>query len=215
VFVVDEAMKGIPRSEGNRIVSVFRSINEPKVAAAERPAEPTRAYLCEFDGEPTGSEVRVVLCFAKSGARLVYVPEDGARGADRNGLESDALDFVESMGFLMDNMNLAKMKPEDRKAALAALPVFEEERLEISDGVFDAPIAVSAGAGSEDSVSLSDLEEEFLRDEGEMVDVDSALDSLLEPGNQAGRSLPGPDPGTTGEGVDGKWKTIVRFLASF
>ena len=36
------------------------------------------------------------------------------------------LDFVENMGFMMDNLNLQKLSAEQRKEALAELPVFEE-----------------------------------------------------------------------------------------
>jgi hypothetical protein len=207
VFVLDETKKGIPSSGVRELLSVFRSINEPKVAAAGRPAEPARAYLCEFQKGVGRVEIEVILQLRGSGIRMVYVPEEGTAATGKSQLESDALDFVEGMGFLMDNMNLAKMKPSEREGTLAALPIFEEPSEE--------PPIVTRGEPKDDSVSLKDLEAEFLRDDSEMAEVDSALDSLLDPKSPDSQSFPGAVVAGDGEGAGGRWRTVVRFLASF
>jgi hypothetical protein len=240
MFVVSESEKGIPPEDREGMISVLHSINEPKIAAAERPAEPTRAFICEFGREPGAVEIKVVLYLTKSQVRLVYVSEEGTvEAARKKDLEAEALDFVENMGFMMDNMNLAKMAPAERQPALAELPIFgeevmlesvgdlsfledplTEEPLEVVEGEIPIvtrakPKPVASVAEFDDSLSLEALELEFRRDEGGIADVDSALDSMLGSRAEETGTLTGPTTGMSEGGAVTRWRTIVRFLASF
>jgi len=55
----------------------------------------------------------------------VYVPErHGVPGEDFSAEESDALAFVESMGFIMDNLNFGGLAPEEQERLVRTLPPF-------------------------------------------------------------------------------------------
>lgn len=240
MFVLNEQEKGFSPSQEKDVVSVLHSINEPKVAAAERPAEPTRAFICTFQLMPDEVNIRVILYLTRSRVSLVYVSEEGpCPVARRKETEAEALDFVESMGFMMDNMNLAKLSPADRKTALKELPIFEVPAEEmVLDRIKEAEAQLAASrkfraeeempivsrsrpkpapseAESSDSLSLEDLEAEFRRDEVGLGDVDSALDSVFGAPPRGGGEPEGLGAMRREAGVSSKWKTIVRFLASF
>jgi hypothetical protein len=240
MFVLIEQEKGISPLQEARIASVFHSINEPKIAAAERPAEPTRAFILTLQSSPDEVEIKVVLYLVRSQTRLVYAPEGGGcRVAERKETEAEALDFVEGMGFMMDNMNLAKLKAADRKAALSELPIFEKpEEVSVSAQILEAeaeleatrnekeepeipmvsrvkPKSAPLAAQMDDALSLEDLDEEFRREEIGIGDVDSALESVFGPIEGKTETAQRPGGGKQDLGVPTRWRTIVRFLASF
>ncbi|MFH1262266.1 MAG: hypothetical protein V1495_02310 [Pseudomonadota bacterium] len=239
MYVLSDQGKGIPRDADSSLVGVFRSINEAKTAVAGRPAEQARAFICTFSRDPSTVEVKVVLFLTGSRARLIYGAEEGACAAkERKTREAAALAFVEGMGFMMDNMNLPRLTPADRLAVLSGLPVFEEPSASVVLGeiekaelelesskarisVPDVPVVSRPEKrleenkeSSEDSLSLGSLEGDFDRVEIGIGEVDSALDEVL--GSLEPESTPVPERiprKETGDSI--KWRTIVRFLASF
>ncbi len=128
MFILNETQKGLPKNTEPRVVSVLNSINEPKIAAADHSAEPTQAYVCTIsEGEKLLTHI--VLYLSKSHDRVMYSWDEGAVPPKKQPeVESEALDFVENMGFMMDNLNLAKFSKEQRQELLADLPVFSEEK---------------------------------------------------------------------------------------
>lgn len=243
MFVISEEERGIPRNQEERVLLVLRSINEPEVAAAERPAEPTQAFICRFQKENGRVGLRIVLYQPRSQVRLIYLPEEpDVEEARQKEVEVDALDFVESMGFTMDNLNLAKKEEAERKKLLADLPIFEGEievessqpildggiqDLEPEEAVFDGAVAAGPvvveedipildeaqlsdsadSVGIEGSLSMMDeLEAEFSREEDvDTGEMNASLSSVLAAAAEKPEEVGGV----------GRWKTIVRFLASF
>jgi hypothetical protein len=122
MFVLDEEFQGLD-ADAQDVVAVLHSINEPKIAAADHPAEPTQSFVVT---SAVGGDllIRIILYLTKSRIRIPYVWDEGAFPADRRGdVEAEALDFVENMGFMMDNLNLEKLKPDQRRNALSELPL--------------------------------------------------------------------------------------------
>jgi Tfp pilus assembly protein PilF len=63
-----------------------------------------------------------------SGECAVYVPSTGTVPADRyQGEEAEALGFVESMGFILDNLNFRNKTAQEQEDYIKTLPVFQRE----------------------------------------------------------------------------------------
>jgi hypothetical protein len=180
--------------------------------------------------------VKVVLVQAKSRASLVYLSDHGAGELGRGKeLETEALDFVESMGFMMDNLNLKRMGAADRASALAAIPIFQgggsaspaaSAGDEIPIVTRTRPKSTPEAMELDDTLALEDLESEFRREEIEISEVDSALDVLLGASPEGEKpalaiptivpeSLPPVAEEKPERERDPRWRTIARLLASF
>ena len=102
MFIINDEMKGL--EEGAKIFSILHSINAPRISAVDRPAEVTRAFICSTE-EGSKFLTHVILYLTESQARVVYTWDAGPVATNkRGGVEEEALDFVESMGFMMDNL---------------------------------------------------------------------------------------------------------------
>ncbi len=106
-----------------RIVSLLSSINQPLVAAEDHPAETTQAYICTLLDRQSRPETFIYLHLLESNQSILYGSSIAMTGdMDRAQVEMDAIDFVESLGFIMDEANLA---PQVENGTLAStLPIF-------------------------------------------------------------------------------------------
>jgi Tfp pilus assembly protein PilF len=126
MFTIDERLRGLPAVK-EQVVVLYQSLNSPHLAIPGRKAGPASASVLGLRG-PTGFAVFVYLYMPQSGESAVYVPSNGAVPADRFASEeAEALGFVESMGFLMDNLNFPARPPDEQDAIIRTAPVFMRE----------------------------------------------------------------------------------------
>lgn len=111
-----------------RVVAVIESINAPNIAIPDVGTEPTKAYLVGV-ANPSGSySIYCYLIFTESNRPTIYVSNPPEVSFEQYGnLEADAIQFAESMGFMLDNMNF-RAQPADVQARLVAdLPFFRDQ----------------------------------------------------------------------------------------
>jgi hypothetical protein len=126
VFAIDQRLRGLPASR-EQVLSVHQSINSPHLAIPGKQAGPAQAFIATLRGS-SGLAAFVYLYLADVGDCAVYAPE--RRGVPPHELpaqESEALAFVESMGFMMDNLNFTALPLEDQERLLKTLPVFQKD----------------------------------------------------------------------------------------
>jgi hypothetical protein len=91
-----------------------------------------------------GFAVFVYLYLSDSGECAVYVPANGTVAAERyQAEEGAALTFVESMGFIMDNLNFRGRPAEEQEELIRTLPVFQREPPAPSDDIPGLPASIS------------------------------------------------------------------------
>ncbi len=123
MFTIDERYRGLPASR-EQVISLHQSLNAPHLAIPGKKAGPAQAFIVGLRGGQ-GIGVFVYLYLAESADCAVYV--SGKRNAtpeDYTDEENDALGFVESMGFMMDNANWRSLPPPRQDELLKTLPVF-------------------------------------------------------------------------------------------
>lgn len=126
MFNLDARLRGLPAGR-EQVLSVFHSINHPHLAIPGKKAGPAQAYIVGLRGS-AGLAVFVYLFLPEISDCAVYVPERRNLSAeDYASEEQEALSFVESMGFLMDNMNFRTLAAADQDQLLKTLPVFQKE----------------------------------------------------------------------------------------
>lgn len=126
MYSIDERLKGLPAVK-DQVVQLYQSLNAPHLAIPGRKAGPAMAFVLGLRG-PSGFAVFVYLYMQESGESAVYVPSNGTVPAEQfQGEEAEALGFVESMGFIMDNLNFRGRPPDEQETIIRTMPVFMRE----------------------------------------------------------------------------------------
>ncbi len=123
MFTFDERIRGLPAAR-DQVVALYQSINSPHLAIPGKQAGPAQAFIVGVRG-PAGFVVFVYLFLAEVADCAVYVPDRRNLSAeDYKDLEAEAVAFVESMGFMVDNMNFRTLSAQQQDELLKTLPVF-------------------------------------------------------------------------------------------
>ena len=126
MYSIDERLKGLPAVK-DQVVQLYQSLNAPHLAIPGRKAGPSMAFVLGLRG-PSGFAVFVYLYLQHSGESAVYVPSNGTVPAEQfQSEEAEALGFVESMGFMMDNLNFRDRPPDEQETIIRTMPVFMRE----------------------------------------------------------------------------------------
>jgi Tfp pilus assembly protein PilF len=126
MYSIDERLKGLPAVK-DQVVQLYQSLNAPHLAIPGRKAGPAMAFVLGLRG-PSGFAVFVYLYMQQSGESAVYVPSNGTVPAEQfQSEEAEALGFVESMGFIMDNLNFRGRPPDEQETIIRTMPVFMRE----------------------------------------------------------------------------------------
>jgi hypothetical protein len=116
------------------------------VAAANKPLEPAKAYIVGVRNPSGLFSIYVYLHLLQSKECLIYLHDPTEIPMESyHDTEVEALQFVESMGFMVDNLNFRQMAPEQQQALMDSMPVFtddleayakrkEAETMEVPDG---------------------------------------------------------------------------------
>lgn len=188
----------------DQVVAVIESINAPNISIPEIGTEPTKAYLVGVR-LPAGSFT--VFCYLlqlDSMRPIIYLSDPPEVSIDEYPmLEGDAIQFAESMGFMLDNMNFRARPPDEMLALAEQLPFFR-------DPPPPAPKAV---------VPLGALD--ALEEAGGPHGIDQALASVLQgalarAGTPAAGMAPmAPAPVAAAARDPTQLAALARLLASF
>jgi hypothetical protein len=124
VFQPDKNLRCVPAAR-ERVVALVESINQPQISVPGRPAQAVQGYLVG-QRNPGGSfSVYVVLSLAVSAENVVYLSDNREVPIEEyRALEVEGLQFLESMGFMLDNLNFRGMTPELQEKTLKRVAAF-------------------------------------------------------------------------------------------
>ena len=126
MFTFDERVRGLP-AQRDQVAALYQSINTPHVAIPGKQAGPAQAFIV---GVRTGGgfNIFVYLHLAEAKDCAVYLSDRRNLAPDQyREEEAEALGFVESMGFMMDNANFHNLAPDDQDELIRRLPVFQKD----------------------------------------------------------------------------------------
>jgi hypothetical protein len=110
------------------VVAVIESINTPNISIPELGTEPTKGYLVGFVTPAGAYGIFCYLLFLDTNVPIIYISNPSEVAYEQYPiLESDAIQFAESMGFMLDNMNFRAQPPEIQGRMVAELPFFRDQ----------------------------------------------------------------------------------------
>lgn len=161
MFDIHPEIKSIQVGREN-IITIIESINSPMVAAANKPQEPAKAFILG-QRNPSGLfSIYIYLHLLQSKECLVYLHDPPEIPMESyHDTELDALQFVESMGFMADNVNFRNLAPEQQVTLMEQLPMFTEDL----EAFADRQTALREGGGEpaeEDGMDIEELADDVV-----------------------------------------------------
>ena len=126
------------------VVHLFRSMRDVQMGIPGLRAQEASAYLCQYQ-DPQGIGTTVVFHLHNSSRLIFYVDDQRVVPAGRADATLDkALGFVESMGFLMTDLDIQLLNASDREMLWTSLPL--QKGVEPQDTAEEQAAAVSVAA---------------------------------------------------------------------
>ncbi len=121
---VDPSLTHVPARRGH-VVALHESINQPLVNIPGRGVAPTGAFVLGTKNDHGAFTVFVYLYQPESAAALLYVSDPRALSEEPfRREEAEAVRFVESMGFLLDDVHFTRLPPAEQDAVIERVPLF-------------------------------------------------------------------------------------------
>jgi hypothetical protein len=128
VFEPDPSIAYIPASR-EQVVALVESINQPQVSIPGKEPQSVQGFLCGLRNENGSFSIFVSLFLPRSGENVVYVSEPREVGMEEyRDVEIEGLHFLESMGFMLDNLNFRNLAPAQQVETLKRVPPFQVPR---------------------------------------------------------------------------------------
>ncbi len=124
MFAIDPARTSLA-ARRERIVAVFESVNAPVVAVPGEAPQPAQACVCGVRNPNATFSLGIHLLLTVDRRPIVYAhdrPEFPL--AEYPAVEAEAREFVESMGFMMENLAFRDQRAAAQEEILARLPAF-------------------------------------------------------------------------------------------
>ena len=139
MFQPDPSLPFVPATR-EQVVALVESINQPQISIPGKPSQAVQGYLCGLRHPDGTFSILVGLYLPKTGENAIYAHDRGrVQLEDYRQVEIEGLQFLESMGFMLDNLNFRNLPPAQQEAILKRVPMFSAPK----------PPAARAAAGSE------------------------------------------------------------------
>jgi len=127
VFDIHPDIKSIQVGR-EQIVTIIESINSPMVAAANKPLEPAKSFILGVRNPSGQFSIYVYLHLLQSKECQIYLHDPPEIPMESyHDTELEALQFVESMGFMVDNVNFRNLGPDQQAKLMEELPMFTDD----------------------------------------------------------------------------------------
>jgi hypothetical protein len=128
VFKPEPAITWIPAVR-EQVVAIVESINQPQVSIPGKASQQVFGHLVGIRNGNGTFSIYVGLFLPKTAESVVYVHERRQLGVDEyREIEIEGLHFLESMGFMLDNLNFRNLTPEMQDQTLKRIPLFAQPR---------------------------------------------------------------------------------------
>ena len=128
MFQPDSSIQFVPATR-EQVVALVESINQPQVSIPGKPAQMVQGHLCGLRNPNGTFSIVVSLFLPKSGENVIYLHEKRQLTLEEyRDVEIEGLHFLESMGFMLDNLYFRNMAPALQDGTLKRVPLFSQPR---------------------------------------------------------------------------------------
>jgi hypothetical protein len=124
VFTTEPSITHIPALR-EQVVAVVESINQPQVSVPGKAVQTVVGHLCGIRNSAGTFSIYAALHLPKSGENVIFVYKKRQLTVDEyRAAEIEGLHFLESMGFMLDNLNFRNLSAEMQEQTLRRIPLF-------------------------------------------------------------------------------------------
>ena len=128
MFQPEPSLKWVPAMR-EQVVAIVESINQPQVSIPGKASQQVFGHLVGIRNANGSFSIYVALHLPKSGENVVYVHDRRQLGVDEyRDVEVEGLQFLESMGFMLDNLNFRNLSADVQDKTLKRIPLFSQPR---------------------------------------------------------------------------------------
>jgi len=128
VFQPDPTIRFVPAAR-EQVVALVESINQSQVSIPGKPPQTVQGFLCGLRNPNGTFSIFVSLFLPRTGENVVYLhPRRELTLEEYRDVEIDGLHFLESMGFMLDNLNFRNLAQPQQVETLKRIPLFHAPR---------------------------------------------------------------------------------------
>lgn len=125
-FKPEPSITWIPATR-EQVVAVVESINQPQVSIPGKASQQVSGHLCGIRNPNGTFSIYVGLNLPKSGENVIYVHDRRQLSVEEyRDVEIEGLQFLESMGFMVDNLNFRNLGAAAQEQTLKRIPLFSQ-----------------------------------------------------------------------------------------
>jgi hypothetical protein len=128
VFQPDPSIRFVPASR-EQVVALVESINQSQVSIPGKSPQAVQGFLCGLRNPSGTFSIFVALHLPRTGENVVYLHPRRELSLDEyREVEIEGLHFLESMGFMLDNLNFRNLAQAQQAETLRRVPLFHPPR---------------------------------------------------------------------------------------
>jgi hypothetical protein len=128
VFQPEPSLTWVPALR-EQVVAIVESINQPQVSIPGKASQQVFGHLVGIRNGNGSFSIYVALHLPKTGENVVYVHDRRQLTVEEyRDVEVEGLQFLESMGFMLDNLNFRNLSAEQQQSTLERVPLFSRPR---------------------------------------------------------------------------------------
>jgi len=147
MFRPEESITHVPVTK-EQVVAVVESINQPQVSIPGKSPQTVAGWLVGIRNANGTFSIFVGLHLAKSGENVIYLHDNRHIAVEAyRDLEVEGLHFLESMGFMLDNLNFRNLAGPAQEETMKRIPLFHPPR---------PPSAASSAGGTSEKAAVGE-----------------------------------------------------------
>ncbi len=124
MFQPEPSLTFVP-AQRDQVVAIVESINQPQVSIPGKASQQVFGHLVGLRNANGTFSIYVALHLPKSGENVVYVHDRRQLSVEEyRDVEVEGLQFLESMGFMLDNLNFRNLAADVQDKTLKRIPLF-------------------------------------------------------------------------------------------
>jgi hypothetical protein len=124
MFAIDPTLTHVDAAR-DQVVAIIESVNQPQVGVPGKSPQVAQAWVAGVRNPDASFSIYVYLMLRLDYEAAIFIhPRASFPLEAYREIESEALHFVESMGFMMENVNFRNLSKEAQDELLTRLPIF-------------------------------------------------------------------------------------------
>ncbi len=124
MFAIDPTLTHVDATR-EQVVAIIESVNQPQVGIPGKTPQVAQAFVAGVRNPNASFSIYVYLMLRQHFEAVIFTHPRGQFPLEAyREIESEALHFVESMGFMMENVNFRNLSTEAQDELVTRLPIF-------------------------------------------------------------------------------------------